>query len=337
MNNIIDQTNDPGFSNLRVLVEQFPELREMSKTASLDPNEFAELPDTAFAWPAKRQFPIHNREHAALSLGYSKTASGLPTDVQTSLSKAAEVYGISADAFAAPKSLTKIANNEIWLLAEKKRFRVASSEDVKVAEKVVLEKYASLSIEDRAEAFLNLKRAASQFQTRLLPCTEKLAGFTVTSTQTFKDWVEAREEASRKLGSALAPAFAKLAEAYSGTAPFITDRPTQIKLAQLVHALDKKAGLTKYYGKKLPDPIQTVFNTTKLAADMVNVGGINFDSATLGEIPLTFWEDALGADVAKEIAPTGVVDPTLLKQLLPTLPNDLKMAVGKQLGAYAAK
>lgn len=336
MTTIIDQTNDPGFSNLRVLVEKFPVLREMSKTASLDPQEFESLPDSAFAWPARRQFPVHNREHVALSLGYCKTASAIPSDVRNSLLRAAEIHGIDTSIFNNPQ-VEKTASNEMWLLPEKKRFRVAAPEDVKVAEKVLHEKYASLMVEDRAEAFLNLKKAAEEFHVKLSPSTEKLAGFTVTSTEQFRTWVSAREEAAKKLGSALSSAYEKLASAYEGTQPYIIDRPSQIKLAQLVHTLDKQAGLTKYYGKKLPDPIQTVFNTTKLASDMVNIGGATFDLDKLTNLPLTFWEDALGADVAKEVAPSGAVDPMLLKQIIPTLPSDLKVSLGRQLSAYAAK
>lgn len=332
---MIDQTNDPGFSHLRVIVDRYPVLREMSKTAGLDPEEFTSLPDTAFAWPARRQFPIHNKEHTALSFGYSKTASALPTDVRETLEKAADVYGIDKKVFDNPV-IEKVASDETWLLPDKKRFRVAAADDVKVAEKVLTEKYAGLTVEDRAEAFLNLKKVAERFHIKLSPSTEKLAGFTVTSTKALKDWVEARKEASLRLGSMLHEAYAKMAELYTDVDPYIVDRPTQIKLAQLIHGLDKQAGLTKYYGKKLPDPIQTVFNTTKLASEMINIGGTQFDTATLESLPVTFWQDALGEDVAQEIAPAGAVNGETLKQIIPTLPADLKQILARQLKAYKA-
>jgi hypothetical protein len=54
----------------------------------------------------------------------------------------------------------------------------------------------------------------------------------------------------------------------------------------------------------------------------------------LQTLPLSFWEDTLGPDIAKEIAPSGTVDMTLLSQLLPTLPADLKSALETQLAAY---
>jgi hypothetical protein len=106
-------------------------------------------------------------------------------------------------------------------------------------------------------------------------------------------------------------------------------------LAQLISDLDQRAGLTPYYGKKLPDPIQTVFNTDKLPRNFVKVGSALQNTALLQSLPLSFWEDTLGPDIAKEIAPTGTVDMTMLAQILPTLPADLKAALETQLAAYS--
>jgi hypothetical protein len=329
-----DQTNDAGFATLRVLLERYPGLREMSKTAELEPAEFSSLSDEAFAWPGRRVFPLHNREHAALSIAYSKVASEkIPTDVIENLKKAAEVYAIPLEFFNSPK-LEKRASSEFWLLPEKKRFRVASAEDVKVAETILHEKYAQLATEDRAEAFFQLHKAAEYYNVVLTPSTEKLAGFTITSTQILKDWLEARKEAALKLGSALAPLYDKLAQQYAGVRPFITDRTDQLKLAGLINDLDKQSGVATYHGKKIPDPLQTVFNTEKLASDAFNLGGYTFSLKKLASIPPSFWADALGDDVLREIAPDGNVKMSMLKEILPTLPQDLKLTIGRQLAAY---
>lgn len=332
---ITDQTNDPGFATLRVVVDRFPQLREMSKTANLDPSEFNNLPDSAFAWPGRRQFPVHNEAHAALSVGYSKLAAVVPSDVQAFLEKAAALYDIDLGDFETPT--VKIAEDpsEEFLLREKKRFRVKSAADVQVAERVYLEKYATLTIEDRAEAGFNLVKMAEHFQYQLHPSTHKLAGFTITSTRVLKDWVEARKEASTKLGSSLVNAFEALAKQFQNVEPYITNRGDQVKLAQLISDLDQRAGLTPYYGKKLPDPIQTVFNTDKLPRNFMKVGSALQNTALLQSLPLSFWEDTLGPDIAKEIAPTGTVDMTMLAQILPTLPADLKAALETQLAAYS--
>lgn len=330
---IIDQTNDTGYARLKVLLTQFPEIQGLAKTANVGPEEFQDLPDTAFAWPGCRQFPIHTREHTAISLGYRKLASDVPKEVDAMLVKAAEVYQIDTKIF--DKTVTKQAAQDQWLLPEKRRFRVISSDDVKYAEKVLHEKYATLSLEDRTQAFYRLCKFAEQYNTPLTPETQKLAGFTITSTKVLKDWVEARKMAAEKLGSNLADAYGKLAGSFQGVDPYVKDRPYQLKLATALSQLDRASGVDRFYGKSILDPVRTVFNMDKLASEHVKIGsGMIASKQLLSSLPLTFWEDALGPEIAQEIAPGGEVNVELLEQVLTTLPSDTKATVQRQLAAY---
>ena len=331
---IIDQTNDTGFARLRVLMSQFPEVRGLTKTADVGPEEFQSLPDTAFAWPGRRQFPIHTKEQAVISLGYRKFASEIPQEVDMMLKKAAEVYQIDTKIF--DKTVTKQASQEQWLLPDRQRFKVASAEDVKYAVGVLHEKYATLSIEDRTQAFFRLCKFAEQYSVPLSPATHKLAGFTLTSTKTLKTWVDARKMAAENLGSNLAGAYEKVAGMFDKVEPFIKDRPYQLKLASVLAHLDRESGVDKYYGKSILDPIRTVFNMDKLASETVKIGaGMLASKQLLSALPLTFWEDALGPEIAKEIAPGGEVNVELLEQVLTTLPADIKATVQRQLSAYS--
>jgi len=329
---IIDQTSDPGYATLRVVVEKFPGLREMSKTASIDENEFDGLSRDSFAWISQRRFPIHTKEHTALSLGYRKLAHAVPQEVDELLCKAAALYGIDLDTFNPPK-MEKVAN-EYWLLPEIKRFRITSPEDIKPAEEALFHKFAELTVNDRAEAFSRLVDVARHHEVKLSPSTYKLAGFVVTSTRKLKDYLEARQVASGS--SPIGKAFAKMAESYRRVPEYWNDRAGQVKLAQAIHELDKEAGISRFYGSKIPDPILTVFNTEKLSEDQVNIGtGMMMDKNKLAALPLSFWEDLLGPEIAKEISPDGqTVDANILAQLLPTLPADTMAVAQRQLAAY---
>ena len=332
---MIDQTSDAGFATLRVLSVMFPKLEEMAKTAELDSSEFEGLPDTAFAWPEQRRFPIHNREHAALSVAYAKVATTLPTHVHVALDQAVDAYGLDASAFERPVQFGKHASApEFWLLPEHQRFRVTSADDVKLAERALNERNKELSTLDRAQAFVNLEKAATYFGVGLSSSTKKVAGLTLTSTRTLRDWLNARAEAATKVGSDLSGTYGELAHKYDNVNPYIADRGYQLKLAETITELDKLSGVDKFYGKSLLDPIHTVWNTTKLAAETVDINGVMFDKNMLASLPLTFWEDAVGPDMAKEVAPTGQVDPTLLEQVIRTLPADLKAVLVTQLSAY---
>lgn len=334
MNNVIDQSCDAGFATLRTLVEKYPTLRTFAKTANLDSSEFEKLSADSFAWPAERKFPIHTPQHTALSVGYCKLASdSVPKGVTSTLTKAAEIHGVTPDVFEEAQT-EKVASPVNYLLPERQRFRVGAAEDVRLAEDVYRMKYAQLSIEDRAEAGNNLVKYAEQYEVTLHPSTKKLAGLTMTSTTIFKDWMGARAEAAAQAKSPLASAFQKVAEAYTDVETFISERHDQLRLASVISQLDKEAGLTQHYGRKLPTPIETVFNTDVPHDAFMKVGSSLANKAMLQSLPLSFWEDALGADVAKEIAPDGNVNMETLEQIIPTLPADLKASLEQQLAAY---
>lgn len=332
---MIDQTTDAGFATLRVLSDKFPAIREMAKTAELDSSEFSELPSSAFAWPERRLFPLHNREHATLSFAYSKVASALPMSVLMNLDKAASMYEIDVTGFEREEDLEKDAGEEYWLLSEQRRFRVASPSDVKLAEQMVHQRYAEFSTVERAEIMQNLVKVAERYEVPLAPSTKKFAGVTLTNTRVLQDWVFARKEAAERNHSPLAGTYEKIAQEFNNAPEFIGDKQYQVKLAALLHDLDKQAGITKHYGRKILDPIQTVWNTEKIAAQMINIAGKTFDKNMLASLPSTFWSDAIGDDFAAEIAPGGHVDPAALEQIISTLPNDLKASLATNLAAYS--
>lgn len=330
---VIDQTNDPGYSTLRVLVDQYPQLKKLAATAEINDEEFEKLSDDSFAWPDERRFPIYTKEQTILSLGYRKVANKIPGDVDVLLEKAAELYDIHPEEIFI-ESMKKTAANEYWLLPEKGRFRITDEKDVKTAEIVLREKYAQMSVEDRAEAFHNLGKVAVALGVTLSPFTYKLAGFTITRTSVLKDWLEARKTAS--MDESIKLAYQAMIDECADIPVYIRDQYTQTKFAEAIHELDKEAGLDKFYGNKLPDPIQTVFNTEKRAEDEVPIGrDFTVSKETLGNIPLQFWEDALGKDITKEISTDGSnVDVDVLQNILGTLPAELIPVIQSQLGSY---
>jgi hypothetical protein len=329
---VVDQTSDPGYATLFLASKQFPRLREMSKTAEFQSSEFEGLPDDAFAWPSKRKFPIHNREHTAISLAYRKYASAVPAEVDGMLEKAAEVHQIDRALFDNPV-IEKTASQEHYLLPEQQRFKVASASDVLFAEGIVRRRYQELPVTDRAQALMNLEKVAQVFQVELSPSTLKLGHFTMTSTKILHDWVGARSEAARRRGMPT-EGFDKLAALFQDVEPYVIDKRYQVKIAQVITELDKEAGLEEHYGKSLPDPTRTVWNTNKLSADQIDINGTMFDKALLAELPASFWGDVVGPDMAQAIAPSGIVDPEMLEQVIPTLPTDLKSVLVTQLAPY---
>lgn len=319
---IVDQLRDPTLATLIRLVEGRPKIAAAVGDADIEPNELEALPDHAFAWPEERAFPVHSREHTILSRVYRENLASVPIYVDRALKEACAVYEIDETLFTREKQAAPVNNPDDYLLPDFMRLSVRSADQVKHAEMVLLDGYQKLDTEHRAMACSRLLEKAAHFGVTLNPLMHKLAGFTITSTAVLKDWLEARKEAAPV---AYKEAFQKLANATKTQPKEIRDRATQVKLAEVISELDKKAGLRKHYDKRLPDPMQTVFNTTKVAGQGVDLNGRFVPMARLASYPATFYGDILGEDLVREAGDgRGGMDPHKLAAILETLPRDMK-------------
>lgn len=335
---IRDQFHDPAYGVLYHLLRDRPAVAAFVKHAELDGDKAETLPDTAFAWPQRRLFPIDTPENTVLSSLYREKIAAVPADVDELLQQAQEVYGVkplleTARQQAQQAQQVKTAavqDDAVYLLPRLKRLRIKTAEDVKVAEKLLLEQYPRLSLEDRAEGFINLAKVARDKGVTLAPETHRMAGMTVCTTKVAMDLIEARRMATKQ--PLFQQAYEKLASAIQQTGrAFIHDRDELVTLADTVAKLDKEAGLDKLYDKKIIDPIRTVFNTDKLAETMVDLAGREVALSKLAALPSTFWEDVIGKDILKDVMTGGRMDSEKLGQVVPTLPLDLRLILKHQV------
>lgn len=326
---MVDQYRDPALAVLVRLVESRPKLAAAVGDVDIQPEEADALPSTAFAWPEKRAFPLHTKEHTILSRVYRENSANVPAYVDAAIKEACDLYEIDDALFTRVKQAAPIDDPEDYLLPDRKLIPVRSAEQVKTAEEKVIAGYTKLSVESRATACTRLVEKAAHFGVTLNPLTHKLAGFTVTSTQVLKDWLGARVEASPP---PYKEAFQKLATAVSELPAEIRDRDVQIKLASVIDELDKKAGLVKYYDRKLPDPLLSVFNTSKVAGHGVTLGNKFVPMERLATYPSTFFGDIIGDDLVREASDgRGGMDVAKLAAILETLPMDMKHVLALQM------
>lgn len=71
---IIDAYNDAAFGVLYNMVLRHPGTEPLLKTAEVDAADLTGMPDSVFAWPEARKFPIHTKEATVLSALYAKYA-----------------------------------------------------------------------------------------------------------------------------------------------------------------------------------------------------------------------------------------------------------------------
>lgn len=326
---IVDQFSDPTLAVLVHLVADRPKIASTVGDADIKPEEAEGLPDTAFAWPEKRAFPIFSPEHAILSRVYRENHPAVPAHVDVAIKEACDVYGIPDAIFERVKIAAPVDNPDDYLLPDLKRLPVRSAAQVKEAEEKLVREFTKLSMTHRAMACKRLVDKAAQFDVTLHPLMHKFAGFTVTSTRVLTDWIEARREAAPEQYKS---AFQKLADTTKTLPAEIRDRQTQIKLAETIGELDQMAGLVEHYDRRLPDAMLTVFNTEKIAGAGVDLNGTFVPTARLASYPSTFYSDVLGDDIVREAADGhGGIDPHRLAAILETLPRDMKNVLAQQM------
>lgn len=323
-----DQFSDPSFKKLSAMLKAEPDYKPLIKTASIGEDVYDTLPDTAFAWPEARKFPIHNAADAALSWLYVKEASDVPAVIRNRVKEVLDVYGVDVptEKVAAVKEL----KDSDYLLPELKRWHVHDEKTVKLAAQA-LAKSSDLPVEQRVGAAVKLVKKAAALNQPVPILVEQLAGGVTSDLHVVRDWLEARSMATDNIKHAEAyrTMSDKLASVRKKTS---NDRPNLIKLASSIAALDEAAGLDMYYGKAIPDPVLTVFNTTKTAEQEISLAGQAVPISKLLSVPPETYGDIFGEEIVPEIAPQGDVDPNALAVVLPTMPFDLQKVLAAQLG-----
>jgi hypothetical protein len=322
---IIDQFSDPAYGTLFRQVAKMPALESFVKHASIDIEEEKSLPDTAFAWPAERKYPVHTATHAAMSYAYSKTASSIPEQVTTNIKQALAVYEIPDTVFAETEEKVAADCAEDYLIPSLKLFLVKTAAQCERAQDRLCGAIPRLDLESRATACANLVKKADEFNVTLRPEVMQLAGLVVSSTKFAREWLEARATKLPDSDNTHKIAYMTLADGLRGHPAEVSDRKGLLKLAGVIADLDAKTGLDKHYDRKLPDALRTVFNTEKTAGKSVDLNGTFISVAKLAQLPASFWEDLGGKELSNEIAPGGVVDSSKLATVVETLPLDLKI------------
>lgn len=324
-----DQYSDPAFGMLIKQAARMPAFADFVKEADIESGERTTLPDTAFAWPDQRHFPIHTEKHAALSYAYASTQKSVPAPVVDRIKEALEVYGVDLKIFE-PVQEKVAATNDHWLLPDLKLYPVRTKEDVKTAELRLLSDIPKLDLEHRVTACTNLVKKASDLGAQLHPDTMQFAGMVVSSTKFASEWLETR--ATMAKAPEVKQAYAKIASEMRQHGVEIKDRDTLIKVASVIAELDEKAGFVKHYDRKMPDAMKTIFNTTKESASSVDVAGRMIPVSKLAGLPASFWGDLGGPELENELAPGGKVAVEKLATVVDTLPLDLKLILRSQLG-----
>lgn len=311
-----DQFSDPSYKRLFDLACEYPEMVRLAEKADMDFEKNAQRSDEAFAWRDQRLFPIDTREQAILSRIYMEKQAHIPDMVKVQCDKALAIYGVKLDL------AEKIA-------AEAPSPRGRSAEDVRQTADALVANNRVMGVEEKAKLASTLVKEAVGMGIHLPALVLKAAGATMSDSVRLRDWIEARKEATSE--PLLKEAFSKLAEVVDTQPLLIGDRNELLKLADVISELDQAAKLEQHYGKRLPDPLESVFNTEKIADDMVDLAGRQVPLSTMLQIDPEDYRDVLGEDLAGEFIENDEINPGMLKVIMATVPLDLQRVLATQM------
>lgn len=243
-----------------------PRLRE--KLAGAEFGDADALPDSAFAWPERRRFPVHSEVDTLASIVYrAKLASAPPPHVDETLTRAAAAWKIDPEVLRPSGAIEpKLAAAPVeYAVPSQGRLPLGSVEQIKVAEEVILrDGLQALPYEELTAGAKKIASAAASMNLIPSPELRRFAGEGACHVPTLRDHLNARagyvKTAEARMDyDRLAHAVARYEDFGSGVT---YDAPALSKLASSLHALDVKHELVGEYGPRLLDPMRAVFNTT---------------------------------------------------------------------------
>jgi len=327
---VVDVFSDEQHLMLRRIQAEDPACFDLYKNASYD--DPATLSKHAFADAYARRFPIHSPEHAVLSYLYAEKQAGVDPAVRQRIHDAVEAYGVRMPE-QAPTAQKEAQESVRYLLPQKQAMPVRTADDVRDATDAVRLKAGQLKVASLAEASVNalmIGRDLGMSVDELHPDVYKYAGVVVCDAGLLLDQVDARAAACTDPQHATT--YKKIAASIEKRFPvtgMITSRNTLVKIAETLEDLDSRAGLERFYGHMLDNPLKAVFNMNKFAEPSCLIAGVDVPLSKLMALPDETIDEFVG-----DGASASKMDPEAFKSMIDTLPADVHRAMMANLKAY---
>lgn len=329
----MDQFKDVQHNAARFLVKVAaarPDLVPLYRGEVMSADYAEGLTKHAFANPDAREYPVHTVGHAVLSKLYAeKYAAAAP--VKERIDKALALYGVDPAKVSLPRQkVAKQRGNGRFLLPQYQRLPINTPDDVKVAGATLLRDRNRLRVSTLTDAAMRLVKTAGAMNLEVddLPRdVYKYAGMTQCDASKLARWLDIRSTATADpKGREVFFKMAQEVRTRGPRDPSFKDRDSLVKLAAIIAHEDERFGITPKYNRTIPDAAQTVFNTTKVAETMVDLGGEELPLRALMKVDAQVYQDLIGMDVTDAMS-----SPEDFKAMLETLPADLRRRAARHL------
>lgn len=291
------------------------ELPDYAKQAGVEDNEkIASFPDSAFADNISRTLPIHDRAHTFVSAGYAYAQpwEAKAAELIATIEKRAEFFGISSDLVPLKAHVTALlqeptakgagAGDALFQIEVNTPAIKILRGQGKVASVLVQERFLDLlpqiAFEKRSSLAADIITACEGNGVQAGDAILKIAGRAECDEQIFAEQCQLR-----------AGLIADTLEKAAALEPMKLDNADKEGRLKALQLLDEKYNLGEYYGERLLDPHQAVYNKIAVAPERIKVGSLTY--------PLSQWdgkfrqalEAALGTEKAAALVlPSGAPD-----------------------------
>lgn len=314
-----------------------------------------DLPKEAFCIPSQRLYPVHNKVNTWLSSRhFVKAGHELPEPTrsitETRLKSACQMFGIEWPAPVQEKKAER-SDTDFALLMEhnnktRRYYPVFNKESAEQSIQKFGKEYTLYPPDVRILAAQNLEKKAREYGIQLdenspvLKYTEQNV-----CLKTASDAINVRSAMTKGEYPSLYNSLLKKVAA-AEESPGV--------LVEAIDAVDRVTGLARYWDTRIPDPYLSVFKKAdeqkevkhqgitvkridipscneKTAQDTITLADRNISVDRLASMPLDWYEEILGDDIAKEIADGDSIDIESMKIILKSLPRSTQMLLVNNL------
>ena len=311
----MDSTTDNSFRTLWGIVKAAGAPDYFAEGTLVDAGDAASLPDSLFADPVNRRFPINDRANTFASAGYfAKTASdcGYSDDqsdaVLYNIKRAAKIYGISKDvdeamakiaAASAPEQEKKAADDASnYCDPDHMGYPVFDKEGAELANDFFARNAYKYGHDRRKAIAGNIMKKCAEYGVKVAEQVRMSAGAGFPNRETLAEHLLFRADELMRRGTyKMAEELCKFAKEICVCSDEDLFR-NKDGLFDAIGGMDEITGLDDLYGRQFYAPEELMFDITpesmkEVVDDAVPMGGDTFSAKALAGLPRALFEKVL--------------------------------------------
>ena len=336
----MDSTTDNSLRTLWGIVKTAGTPDYIVEGTLVDEKDASALPDTSFADPVRRRFPITDRANTWASAGYfAKTASDCGYSKQQHdavlyrIKRAANVYGIGKDVdelmskiAAASEPVEKQAADDLscYCDPDHRGYPVFDKAGAEIANSFFTKNAYKYGHDRRKEIARNILKKSAEFGVKVAEQVRMSAGDGFPNREVLAEHLLFRANELMRRGTyKMASELCKFAKEICICSDEDLFRNKE-GLFDAIGGMDEVTGLDELYDRKFAAPEELMFDIPlgsmkEVVEDAVPMGGDTFSAKALSELPRALFEKVLPKEMVDGMMEGGKISPKKLSVTIVSL------------------